>query len=247
MSDGDNRRRHARYAYSAPADLIRGKKVAHLETVDVSFSGLFLRTDEPPPLRELVKIRLELPSDGEEAMLLGMAVHRVPPGGPRTAGIGVLLYGLDPALRARWERFVQEVRMGKHGRGPTDDLPLPESPPPQRALRPELRIQVPGEDALKVLRDRDLVRSRTFVRTELYLEPGTTADVLFVHPDSAREFRISGRVAKQVRRPGLVGLALELDGLDAQTLAAFDDFAQDEIHVTVDVELDPSVDVFDES
>lgn len=243
MGEGSNRRRHQRYAFNATADLVRGKRVQQLYTHDVSFSGLFLRTDDPPPLRELVKIRFELPSDGQPIDLLGMAVHRVPPGGPRQSGIGILLYGLDPKVRGRWERFVQEVRAGRYGKGPTDDLPLEPQPEATKDYRPELRVQVPNAAALEILRDRDLARACTFVSTEVYFEPGTPVIIIFVHPESGRAFEMSAHVKKQIVRPGLRGLALDLDGVDQALRDAFDAFVVDDVHVTVDVVIDPSVDV----
>ena len=245
MVQGSNKRRHERFRFVAPAVLVRGRRQTQLKTEDVSFSGLFLRTDEPPPLRDLVKIRLVLPSEGEEVELMGMAVHRVEPGGPRNAGIGVLLYGIDPALRSRWEKFVQEVRAGKHGSGPTQDLPWPESrqaPPPE--YRPELRVQLPHQQAMETIRDRDLPRKRTFVRTELYLEAGSEARVVFVHPESRGLFSVEGKVMQPIRKPGMNGLALELLGVDDKVIADFAAFIDDDIHVTVDVDLDADFDPF---
>lgn len=250
MVEQSNKRKHERYGYKAPALLVRGRRQTQLMTEDISFSGLFLRTDNPPPLRELVKIKLVLPSDKLDAELLGMAVHRVEPGGPRIAGIGILLYGLDPQMRVRWERFVQEVRGGQHGSGPTQDLAWPEPKVPSKGkdYRPELRVQLPHEAAMQTIHDRDLVRKRTFVRTELYLERGTRAQVIFLHPDSGRPFSVQGRVLQPIRREGMTGLALELDGITPKVIEEFVEFMEDEIHVTIDVDFDfdESLDIFDD-
>lgn len=246
VAQADNKRRDARFNFVTPALLIRGKRRTQLNTADVSFSGLFLRTDNPPPLRELVSIKLVLPSDEQEVALMGMAVHRVAPGGPRDAGIGILLYGLDPAVRRRWETFVQEVRFGKHGTGPTQDLSWPEAVAPVvKNYRPELKVKLPHNEALRTIRERDLSRKRTFVRTELYLEPNSQVVVLFVHPDSSRVFSVDGVVLQQIRRPGLVGLGLQLNGVDDKLLAAFDDFMKEDVHVTIDVDIDVDFDHFE--
>lgn len=246
VPEGNNKRRHERFNFVAPAVLVRGRKEMQLHTEDVSFGGLFLRTDNPPPLRDLVKIRLVLPSDHQEIELLGMAVHRVPPGGPRLAGIGVLLYGLDPALRARWENFVQEVRLGRHGKGPTQDLVWPDHPaaPAVKDYRPELRVNLPHRAAMETIRDRDLPRKRTFVRTELYLEKGTKTSVVFVHPDSGRLFTLGGEVMQPIRRDNMTGLALSLEGVTPKVIQEFNEFLEDDIHVTVDVDLDMDFDPF---
>ncbi len=245
MAQADNKRRDERFNFVTPALLIRGKRRTQLHSADVSFSGLFLKTDNPPPLRELVRIKLVLPSDRQDVELMGMAVHRVEPGGPRLAGIGILLYGLDPAARSRWETFVQEVRFGKHGDGPTQDVSWPEAVAPVVTnYRPELKVKLPHQEALRTIRDRDLVRKRTFVRTELYLESKSPVVVLFVHPESSRVFSVKGTVLQQIRRPGLVGLGLELEGVDDKLRAAFDDFMKDEVHVTIDVDIDVDFDPF---
>lgn len=248
VSGSYNKRRHERYEFSAPVVLIRGRKQTQLRSEDVSFGGLFLRTDNPPPLRDLVKIRMVLPSDHQEIELLGMAVHRVPPGGPRNAGIGVLLYGLDPTLRSRWEHFVQEVRVGMHGSGSSEDVaawPEPvEHKPEVKAYRPELRVQLPHLAALETIRDRDLPRKRTFVRTELFLEKGTPARIVLLHPDSGRAFTLQGVVMQPIRKPNMTGLALELTDVDQRVLDEFAAFIEDDIHVTVDVEIDEDFDPF---
>lgn len=248
MTDTPNHRRHERYRFEAPATLVRGKNEIKLKTADVSFTGLFLPTRTPPPLRELVKIRMVLPSDQQPIELLCMAVHRVPPGGPREAGIGVLLYGLGPGIRARWEAFIREVRAGKHGKGPTQDIPWPTAPEPVPvpAYCPELRVRLPTYPALLTVRERDLERKRTFVRTDVFLEPDTPVVVLFVHPDSTRTFRIAARVLQQVRQPGVVGLALEFDVVDDAVIADFESFMEDDIHVTVDVAVDADFDPFED-
>lgn len=247
VAEGRNQRRHERYNYVTSATVIRGKRKTQLRTSDVSFSGMFLPTNEPPPLRELVKIQLDLPSDGAPIELLCMAVHRVPPGGPRPPGIGVLLYGLGPGLRARWESFVNEVRSGKHGTGPTQDLPWPEpeAPVAEPVYCPELRVRLPNPPALLTIRERDLERKRTFVRTDVFLEPGTKVTILYIHPESTRTFRIAATVQQQIKRPGIVGLAIHYDCVDARVLSDFDTFMEDDIHVTMDVEVDVDFDPFD--
>lgn len=234
-----NKRRHARYYIDLPSLLIRGKQATRLRTLDVSFSGLFLRTDNPPPLRELVRIKLPLPGQGEEIQLLGMAVHRVEPGGAREPGIGVYLYGVDPDTRQRWESFVREVAAGEHGEAETSQVSWPKAPEATvRDYRPELRVKVPTVDALRTIAERDLARGRTFVRTELYLEAGVSVDVLFSHPDSERTFRLGGVVLQQIRKGQLTGLGIKLSGLDDERRAAFERFVEDNVHVTVDFDVE---------
>ena len=59
---GAEQRRDERYAVHIPATLTRGHEAVALLTEDVSFRGLFLRTDSPPTLRQLVRIEIREPS-----------------------------------------------------------------------------------------------------------------------------------------------------------------------------------------
>ena len=108
---GANHRQYERFPTDLRATLIKGKTEVPGRVVDVSFSGLFFTTDNPPPLRDLVKLEIELPS-GEAMRILGMAVHVVRParGQRQRPGVGVQLFGIGPDIRAAWDRFVAGVR-----------------------------------------------------------------------------------------------------------------------------------------
>jgi hypothetical protein len=201
--DGANRRRFERYDIRIPAVLMRGRVATAVHTADVSFTGLFLRTQDEVPLRQLVRIKLMPPGETEELHLMGMAVHKVAPGGRRPPGVGVLLYGIDPATRARWEAMVQRVRMGLHSPPPADpatEAPVAPEPPPQvpstadLPYRPEIRVRVPHLEALRLIAQRDVARGKTVVGTTLFLAPGTDVRLSLVHPETQREFPLNGRV-----------------------------------------------------
>ena len=138
-SGGRNNRRYERFAVNFKATLIQGKKTIRGRVVDISFTGLFFATLQVPPLRDLVKIDLELPT-GATMRVLGMAVHAVRPKHNTTlrAGVGVQLFGNGPDVRAQWDDFVNAVRTSflseqtedeRNGR-PTDDRgpPSPDDP-----------------------------------------------------------------------------------------------------------------------
>jgi len=81
-----------------------------LETSDVSFKGLFLRTDDPPPIRSLMRLRVALPEREIEAH--AMAVHLSATNddgeGP-SGGVGVQFWGLAGPDRTAWDDFVREL------------------------------------------------------------------------------------------------------------------------------------------
>jgi hypothetical protein len=107
-------RRGDRTAYRLPVTLVRGREEIPLRSEDVSFSGLFLETDEPPPLRHLVRLRLILPPYHRELSAHGVVVRVVPPGNPegRRPGVGVELFALDRAARTVWGHFVARAAQG---------------------------------------------------------------------------------------------------------------------------------------
>jgi PilZ domain len=101
----ENLRREARVDVRVPVVVFRGKKAVALETSDVSFKGLFVRTTDPPALRSLVRLKVALFDREFEAH--AMAVHVVTDGDERTAGVGLQFWGLAGPDRNAWDDFVR--------------------------------------------------------------------------------------------------------------------------------------------
>ncbi|MEM7674680.1 MAG: PilZ domain-containing protein [Myxococcota bacterium] len=123
-----NARRYERFAVNLRATMVLGKKTVDGGVVDISFNGLFFATSEPPSLRNLTKINVELPT-GKTIPLLGMAVHAVQPApsSKRRPGVGVQLFGVAPDIRALWDAYVTSVRdtyaaAKKNGTAPNADI-----------------------------------------------------------------------------------------------------------------------------
>ncbi|MBS2013515.1 MAG: PilZ domain-containing protein [Deltaproteobacteria bacterium] len=121
---GENMRREVRFDVRMPVEIHRGKIVHALETSDVSFKGLFVKTSDPPPLRSLVRLRVSLPGRTLEAH--AMVVHIVGPNdgkGETHVGAGLQFWGLSGSDRAAWDDFVRAHRppkppAGTSGGGP---------------------------------------------------------------------------------------------------------------------------------
>src|SRR4051812_37096082 len=62
-----NLRREARVEARIKVAIVRGRRTESLETSDVSFKGLFLRTSGRPPVRWLLRLRVVLPAPAESA------------------------------------------------------------------------------------------------------------------------------------------------------------------------------------
>jgi hypothetical protein len=89
----------------------RARATFSAQATDISFTGMHLRVETPPPLRELVRLELLLPQ-GERLQITAMAVHVSLPGRGRgdVAGVGLQLFGVDPRTKARWDQLVMLAR-----------------------------------------------------------------------------------------------------------------------------------------
>lgn len=105
----ENLRREARVDACITVTVVRGRRTSALETSDVSFKGLFLRTDDPPPLRSLMRLRVALPRGEIEAHAMVVHVTVIDEASDgRVAGIGVQFWGLAGPDRVAWDDFVRE-------------------------------------------------------------------------------------------------------------------------------------------
>lgn len=102
-----NLRRDARLDVRVPVVIIRGKMTLELETLDVSFRGLFLKCPDAPQLRSLVRLKVTIPNRTIEVH--AMAVHVIAASNDRDAGVGLQFWGLSGSDRQAWEDFVRTL------------------------------------------------------------------------------------------------------------------------------------------
>ncbi len=220
-------RRHDRYRVRIDAELVVGKVRQPAQITDVSFGGLATRTYPPPPLRQLMKLNVDLPGHGPTE-LLAMAVFQEPAGPPRAlVGQGLQLFGVSPEIRERWEHFVKGIRTGPELASGVD---------PSDPILPELRVRFSGPEALDDLLDRSYARGRIYVRTPVFLEPGTAVMVALVHPRSEQEHTLPAVVQSVIRRPDFEGLRVSLPRLDTPGQEALGRFVGRAPHITIDLD-----------
>ncbi len=118
----ENLRREARVDVRVPVVVYRGKNPVALETSDVSFKGLFVRTTDPPALRSLVRLKVALFDREFEAH--AMAVHVVTTAPHVDAngqaehhepGVGLQFWGLAGPDRTAWDDFVRGLVHARRG------------------------------------------------------------------------------------------------------------------------------------
>lgn len=107
MSVTANLRRDARLDVRVPVTIIRGKSTLELESLDVSFRGLFLKCMEPPALRSLVRLKVALPNRTFEVH--AMAVHVIAASDGQDGGVGLQFWGLSGSDRQAWEDFIRTL------------------------------------------------------------------------------------------------------------------------------------------
>jgi hypothetical protein len=105
-ASGAERRRDTRARISVPVSLLRRGSVDPVEMIDASYRGLFLRMDEPPPVRQLVRLCVSLP--GRDLVMHAVVVRLVDDMLGR-AGVGLRFFALNGHDKADWEAFIAEA------------------------------------------------------------------------------------------------------------------------------------------
>lgn len=214
-------RRHGRVALQVHAVLIVGRREFAVVTEDVSRGGVRLRTDSPPPERRLVQFRLLFPGDIAPTTLAGVTVRAVPPGGDRTPGVGVQLYGNAPELTAKWEHFVATVSPSSAaGEAPLLATAVTVSPEPIRRrferVRAVLEVHTRSAEDLLPFASRDASRGGMFLVADQLREVGEELGIEIVHPTSGERFEVRCVVRRVVREHAMgMGMGVEFLDLDS--------------------------------
>jgi Tfp pilus assembly protein PilZ len=245
---GIEKRRDRRYRYQMPAVLVRGTREAALLTGDVGYRGLFLRTDDPPPLRQLVQVKVKLPPGQDDLTVHAMAVFVVPAGADgRAPGVGLQLYAVSGEDRQQWERFVRWV-----AKTHPESLEAPVKPVPTALdavnrqfprLHRALSVRAQSVKELQPLVTEDVSRGGMFLCTALDLPIGSELQLLVTHPLTGQTISVDTVVRRRVAHPPeRAGVGVELFGLDEQRREEFaalaeldgDSSEQDVVYVAKD-------------
>jgi Tfp pilus assembly protein PilZ len=228
---GVEKRRDKRYRFQMPAVLVRGTREASLLTGDVGHRGLFLRTDDPPPLRQLLQVKLKLPPTEDELTVHAMAVFVVPglvEG--RAPGVGLQLYALSGEARQRWERFVHWVAKTHPESLQAPVKPVAVVPDAVNRQYPRVRralsVRAQSISDLPSLVTEDVSRGGMFLRTGFDLPIGSELRLLVTHPLTGQAFAVDTIVRRRVDSPLVgAGLGVELFGLDERRREEFAELA----------------------
>src|SRR5207248_562408 len=105
LRPGENRRFLPRYLDRFRVTLSVGQHRAQREALNLSASGVFIETDAPPAVDQIVQVILELPDGKPPAEVQGIVRHGVVGGTSATPGAGVQFIAADDAFRARLDAY----------------------------------------------------------------------------------------------------------------------------------------------
>lgn len=219
---GAERRRDRRYMFQMPGEILRRQGPAPVLTGDVGFRGALLRTDAPPPLRQLLLLRFALPPGEERIELHAMAVWNVPPGsGSRSPGVGVQFYAVPPETQKRWNEFIRwVVRTHPEARASTVSM-TPDAVDPVRRLHERveasLAVRARGPAGVRVLTTRFVSRGGMFLWMSPPGEVGTRLELEILHPSSGAAVQVHGIVRSALDHAGRPGVGVELVGVGERT------------------------------
>ena len=186
-----------------------------LRAIDISERGMFIKTDDPAPVRRLIRLRVPVASDGQELHVLALVVHRVlPTPGTLTMdsppGMGIQLYGLGPLARKRWTEWVKNLTIDcatPNGEPPPVPLQRVDNPPPIDSIkRMSVRhstswdVKIIG-DSGENTRTTNISAGGAFILTTQPHTEGDTLDLILVHPKTAEGFDISCQIVRNVAKP----------------------------------------------
>lgn len=222
-----NGRRDSRFEARFPTQVTFGKRRLSLLTEDLSYRGVFLRTDTPPSLRQLVRVRIVVPFVGRGLDMHGMTVHVVEHenAGGRVPGIGIQFYGLDRDTREAWETTVRHIAATAPLAADQSPFTLPsDTPEPVRRRFQRhtavLTVKTGTHSELDKLVTRDISAGGTFIETNESLQPGAPVMVCVHHPENGTTLILDG-VVRHAHRDGVGIEFVGMDGHRRQEILEF--------------------------
>ena len=205
-----------------PGQIVRRQGPAPVLTGDVGFRGALLRTDAPPPLRQLLLLRFELPPSGERIELHAMAVWNVPPGAEsRSPGVGVQFYAIPPETQKRWNEFMRWVARNHPEARVHPVTATPDAVDPVRRLHERveasLAVRVQNPAGIESFTTRYVSRGGMFLWMAPPREVGSRLDLQLVHPLTGATLNVPAIVRSVSDEAGQPGVGVEFLNVGERT------------------------------
>lgn len=228
----ESKRRDPRHVVQIALKLTVRRVTYQVVTEDVSFRGLFVRTDEAISARQLVPIEVDLPDGVLKVHAMAVWVIGKDNDTGRVPGVGLQFYGLGREETGRWQRFVRglresEARAAEEARAQAQHASEVAVEPIRRAhprFSAAFFVRAKNRDTLLELYTRDISAGGMFLLTDEVVALGARVALEIVHPDAKQVFELSAIVRRASRPPEPTGLGVEFPDLDEPRRAALFDF-----------------------
>lgn len=213
-----------------PVRLLRGKRASDATLRDVSDRGLLVATDDPPPLRQLVKIELPMPTDGSIFTSHATVVRVAEEEGHHL--VGLELFGQDRKALDAWAALVKhaEAAIAASPRSAPREPMSERAPSEERRRRPRfaarLEMRVRTQRNIHVAFTRDLSENGLFMEggPDLAIEIGEPLVLNVIRPESRASVRVTGQARHKRAIGDGFGYGVVFDALPAgleQEMLAF--------------------------
>ena len=204
-----DKRREPRFPARIVARISRRNQLVELLTHDVSFRGVFVRTDSPPVLRQLVKLELVLPPP-HKGVVSGhaMVVHVLPreegraKGEGPVPGVGLQFWGAIENAK-EWELFIHDLKQRERQGNPaakvSDKI---------RRHSERFKLQFEAEFDGETVMTRDVSENGFAIRTSMAMPVGARAELTVRAGE--RSLTFDAVVRRAIDEPGFRGLGVEL-------------------------------------
>ncbi len=188
---GKELRREPRVQTELKVDLETAGETQEYTTRNASFSGVFVVSDDPLPLRRMVRFRIDVGAT-EPIELLGVVAHTINAADAhesgRKPGMGISLYPLGPANDEQWREFVRteyEKDPDAHARLVASELP-------------RLRVHLKNDAMKEQFFGSDFPSGNIFYRTPELLPEGSSVVCEVTHPDTGKTLELFAKVTEVV-------------------------------------------------
>lgn len=224
---GKDSRREPRIDLDLSVTLLLPEGEREYPVGDASYRGVFLVSENPLPLRKLVRFRTRLSDDEEPLQMMGLVAHHISTAEAneigRDPGMGIHLFSVGRETHRRWRRFIREH--------------YEENPEAREEFKrleyPHVVAHLPSNSALAEFFDDDLGGGEMFVRSSEVHSEGSPIICDIVHPNGTESIDLEGRVLSAIKSPprkrGMKIEFADLDAEDQRRVQAFIDGDFDEI------------------
>lgn len=218
---GKHARREPRIDLDLTVTLLAPDGEAEYPVGDASYRGVFLKTDNPLPLRKLVRLRTDIADDEPPLQMMGLVAHHMGPAeaaeADRDPGMGIHLFSVGEQTHERWREFIREQY---------DERPEARKEV-ERLEQPHVVAHLPSRDELPEFFDDELTAGEMFVRSSEIHDEGSEIVVDIVHPDGRESLDLEGTVQETVKSPPRKrGMTIAFSEIDDETRGRIREFVE---------------------